>query len=1029
MNFFSRFTCTTRARHIALVCLFLLGNIFSHPAKAIVCASGTYCLATTPGQTYINNLGVSVLGIGSIDGIPTNNITLINYGAITAYTSDGMFAQGSNVTILNAGTVNRGNQYFGIYLGGADSRITNTGAITTTDFFGIGARGASVNVVIVNSGTITTTAGGEGIYADQSNASITNSGLIETSGTSAYGVYSASTSTTIDITSAGRIVTGGSSAHGIQIASGSAAITMQGTITLNGPSAYGINNVAGIVTLSNSQGAGNAAGPLTYKGVLPTTYNIIILGAGTYGRLSGSGGVTGTMSFGISSLSAGSSIVSSTVYTSVLSGITNTQLGLTGSVSSLSGVSNSYSYTLSETTTGSGIWNLLISGYSGGSGGDSVSTISAGASVTSSLLASGTVFNGGTLTMLPGGSSSSIVLGSNGATVITPPSGRGTLSGVISGSGGLTISSGTGTGLDGTVFLTGANTYSGGTTISSGTLQISGASALGTGNVFVGPGGMLMGTGTIAGSLNVAGTLKPGNSPGYLQIGGSVTMQSTSTFMQDIAGLVQSSSSTPLGASGYYAYLNSTGGQFVIEAGARLTPRLSGLFSTDEVGYGSASYVPALGDRFRIITAAGGVNGRFSALTQPAGLASGSQLIAFYNINASNSIDLATVPTSYANTLSGETKSTQTVATVLDQLLGTNQNGTASAAQEQLLYAVAGQTATSLPAFTQSLAGEVHAASVSSIPQTTQRVQQSVQMRLGDYTSGPAALAKANTVSATNASVQNGIGWGEIAYQRADRVSNDQASGYTSNLYQAVFGFDTLADPSTGLKLGGGFALSNTNLQARGGASTAQQGALFAYGKMPVLDSYVLDAMLSVGLSSSDLSRSDVTGWSNGFKNKAIIGQDALLSLGLSRAFQYQDMQITPYLRLTYQYVNQAGYNEGGTAAALEIGRFTGNGGRALVGMSVGSLAKDPLKDDYTYRANIAVGADTQALLNPTLNTTLGGYSSSVTTPGAGAAFVQIGLYGTAKVSDNFYAYAGIAAEARTGQTLYGGSVGLRLQF
>jgi hypothetical protein len=100
-----------------------------------------------------------------------------------------------------------------------------------------------------------------------------------------------------------------------------------------------------------------------------------------------------------------------------------------------------------------------------------------------------------------------------------------------------------------------------------------------------------------------------------------------------------------------------------------------------------------------------------------------------------------------------------------------------------------------------------------------------------------------------------------------------------------------------------------------------------------------------------------------------------------------------------------------------------------VIGIAAGSLNKAPLKDDYTYRATVAVGADTSSLLNPTLNTTLGGYSSRVTTASAGSAFVQVGLYGTVKISDNAYAYAGVSGEARTGQTLYGGSVGLRMAF
>jgi hypothetical protein len=92
-------------------------------------------------------------------------------------------------------------------------------------------------------------------------------------------------------------------------------------------------------------------------------------------------------------------------------------------------------------------------------------------------------------------------------------------------------------------------------------------------------------------------------------------------------------------------------------------------------------------------------------------------------------------------------------------------------------------------------------------------------------------------------------------------------------------------------------------------------------------------------------------------------------------------------------------------------------------------LNKDPFKDYYTYRANLAVGVDSQGLLNPALSTTLGGYSSSVSAPTVGVACVQVGLYGTMKLSDNIYAYAGVSSEARSGQTLYGGSAGLRFAF
>jgi autotransporter-associated beta strand protein len=739
-------------------------------------------------------------------------------------------------------------------------------------------------------------------------------------------------------------------------------------------------------------------------------------------------------------------------YSSVLTGVSASNIS-----SSLSGTYTG-GYTWLLVNTSSTIWDLVVTGGQSGDGGSSTPTITninSGSTVSLSSLGStyNPVFAGGTLVLNTGDSSStSISVTSAGGVIQSPTSGSATLSGALTGSGGLTF---TGTG---TTILTGANTYSGGTTVSDGTLSVAGASPTGMGDVFVASAGTLMGTGTIAGNSTVSGVLKPGNSPGYLSFTKNLTLNAGSTYQQDIAGATQASSATPVGASGYYSFVN-VGSQLTITSGATLTPRLANLFSASEAGYGSSVYVPVLGDKFRIITA-GGITGRFTTLTQPAELSSGTQLVAFYNVNSSNSLDLVTVPTSYSTTLSSSTTNAKSVASVFDQLLGVNKAGTASSAQDSLLYSAAGQSAANLPSFAQALAGEVHAASAATLPQTTQRVQQSVLARLGDYPMAPSQLnpalnnalltgaisatnpsglptanmssnpaVKPNTANVTSAAVQDGRAWGEIAYQRAERSSNSAGNGFNSNLYQIVTGVDAYSNAELGLKLGGGIALSNTSVSANGGNSTIQQGSLFAYGKMSVLQDYVLDGMASVGMSSTNLSRNDPTGYTGGFSSKAVLGNDALVSLGLSRAFEHNDIRVTPYARLTYQYVGQNSYDEGSGAAALNIARFSGSAVRGVIGVAAGSINKDPLKDDYTYRANLAVGADTSGLLNPTLNTTLGGYSSSVTTATAGSAFVQVGLYGTVKISDNAYAYADVSGEARSGQTLYGGSVGLRVAF
>jgi autotransporter-associated beta strand protein len=651
---------------------------------------------------------------------------------------------------------------------------------------------------------------------------------------------------------------------------------------------------------------------------------------------------------------------------------------------------------------------------------------------------------GGTLALINGDQSSQNFAVESSSTITAPTQGSATLSGIFSGSGGLTFNG------VGTTILTGANTYSGGTTVASGTLSVAGSSPTGTGVVTIASGATLSGRGTITGNINVSGTLKPGNSPGYLSTTSTVTMNAGSSYLQDIAGTVQASNTSPVGATGYYSFLNVTNGQFVIQPDSTLATQLSNLFNADQSGFGSAIYVPGLGDRLRIVTADGGISGRFSTVTQPAELAAGTQFLPFYNMAGSNSIDLAVIPTSYQTTIASVSgnSNAQSVGGALTQIAQASLAGTATAAQDQLLYVISGQkNAQGISNLAQGMSGEVYAASVAVMAQTTQRTQQAVLNRLGDTAglgmtgSMPSANAAINVGGAPSAAVSSnphinpaaeaktfskGNVWGDLAYQKGNRSNDSQSGGWSSNLYQLTFGSDFYS--ANGTTLGAGLALSSTTVNPVYGSSTIQQGSLFAYGKMPV-ESFVVDAMASIGLSSSDIKRGDVTGLGSGFRNNAVSGNDVMLSLGVSRPMDLESVRITPFARVTWQMVTQSGVNEGDTASALSVNRYTGNGLRGVIGVAAGSKANNPMTAKNTYRAYVGVGADSSVLLNPMLNASLAGIGTNITTPNAGTAFVQAGLYGTAKMSENTFAYAGISGEVRSGQTLGTINVGLKLQF
>jgi hypothetical protein len=527
-------------------------------------------------------------------------------------------------------------------------------------------------------------------------------------------------------------------------------------------------------------------------------------------------------------------------------------------------------------------------------------------------------------------------------------------------------------------------------------------------------------------------------------------MNAGSSYVQDIAGTAQASSTSPVGTTGYYSFLNVTNGQFVIQPGATLTPRLSNLFSVDQPSYGSAIYVPGLGDRLRIVTAAGGIAGKFSAVTQPVELTAGTQLLPFYNMAESNSIDLAVIPISYQTTISTASgnANAQSVGGALTQITQASSAGTATAAQDQLLYAISGQTtAQAIANFAQSLAGEVYAATVAVIAQATQRTQQAILTRLSETGSlgmtgqmdnpnmstqaggAPTAAVSSNPnvhQKAEAKSFSKGNVWGDLAYQRGNRSSDSQSGGWSSNLYQLTFGSDLYS--SNGTTLGAGFALSSSTINPVYGSSSIQQGSLFAYGKMSA-ERFVVDAMASVGLSSSDIKRGDVTGLSSGFRNNAVSGNDMMVSLGLSRPIDMESVRVTPFARITWQRVMQSGVKEGDVASALSVNGYTGNGVRGVIGIAAGSKANNPMTAKSTYRAYLGIGADSSGLLNPTLNASLAGLGTNISTPNAGSTFVQAGLYGTTKISENTFVYASISGEARSGQTMGTVNVGLKVQF
>ena len=247
--------------------------------------------------------------------------------------------------------------------------LTNEGVISVS-----GGNGISGTGVITNSGSVSATGSYNwGIAAGQG-SDITNSGSISAHSTSTYAsgiIIGGGGSGNSSITNASNatIQAFGSDSRGVELQTNSilnnagiisggivgvivftatnVSITNTGSI-LGGVTYGGIFNTAVITTLNNAQGAGNTNGALTYRGALPTNYNIIINAPTSYGKLAVITS-TGSTAFDIY---AGSSVAAGT-YASVITG--------TSSVTHTSGTYDGLTWVLNNS---SGTWDLVFTGAS-----------------------------------------------------------------------------------------------------------------------------------------------------------------------------------------------------------------------------------------------------------------------------------------------------------------------------------------------------------------------------------------------------------------------------------------------------------------------------------------------------------------------------------------------------------------------------------------------------------------------------------------------------------------------------------------
>ena len=426
---------------------------------------------TYTGGTTISG-GILQLGNGGTTGSITGNV--LNNGTLAFNRSDTVTFGG---TISGSGALDK--------LGGGTLILTadNTYSGVTTI--------AAGTLQLGNGGTTGSIAGNvlnNGILAFNRSDDIVFAGNIDGSGAISYMGPGRVTLTGTIANTGGTVLAGGTVEAGSDAALGAAGATL----TFAG----------GTLQATASFTVGRPVNLITGGGTFNTAGNTLTVS----GNVTGAGGLTKT-SLGTLILSG---ISSYTGGTTVSGGI------LQGTASSLQGdILNNASVVFDQSGNGT---------YAGAMSGTGGLTIQGGGTITlagANSYSGGTTVNGGILQGTTTSLQGNIL---NNAAVTFDQASFGTYAGTMSGTGSLTFAG------DGQYTLTGNNSYTGSTTISAGSLFINGDQSAATGLTTVAAGATLGGTGTIGGSVDVAGggTLTAGTSPGTLTINGNLSLSSGS---------------------------------------------------------------------------------------------------------------------------------------------------------------------------------------------------------------------------------------------------------------------------------------------------------------------------------------------------------------------------------------------------------------------------------------------------------------------------------------------------------------------
>lgn len=513
-----------------------------------------------------------------------------------------------------------------------------------------------------------------------------------------------------------------------------------------------------------------------------------------------------------------------------------------------------------------------------------------------------------------------------------------------------------------------------------------------TGNVWVDPGAVMHGSGTIIGDVEIGGTLSPGNSPGQMVVAGSVTQLPGSTLQVDIDGLNVGN------GAGFYDTLILTGSSSVYTADGTLAPVLRGITAP-----ANNTFTPGLGDAFTIVTAAGGVTGTYDALTQPlSGLAAGTRFDVFYH---PNTVVLVVTAEDYAASIDGLGRINARNAASALQAIRPDANTDATGLGALFDEGLVGLDANELAIAFQQISGDIHATSIAAAHRNSRAGRDAVFARLMDGAPGRKV-------------------WGEVLGGVADIGDDDHANSYDYHNGGLIVGIDA---PIGANWIAGG-ALAFVEASARGdGRAVIQSYQATAYARWTGGD-FFANGAASYGVDRYDIERG--VGLASGavLLNTSSSGETAAIDIETGRTFSALGGDLEVLGGVSWENVMRGALAEAGDdAVALSFAGESDEavrlrlGGRYSRDLTSGIGTLQPYAQAFVV--HYAEGSATS--LTPTLH----GASFESSSADIGDTGLQAGFGLTAELSSGLELYAHYRGEASDNFAEHSARLGARLSW